>query len=327
MEPGGRVRDERNPGTNRTDRRPRAESQGRRAGKLRGKDQTGFGRPDAPHAEAASAGEVDSGSSRTHDRGGQGEVWIAEDTELHRKVALKQLRAHCADDPISQARFVHEAEVTGRLEHRGIVPVYSLGRFENGRPFYAMRFVAGTRLGDAIVKFHVARTADPAHVDCSLKLRRLLGRFVDVCNTVAYVHSRGVLHRDLKPANIILDEYGETLVVDWGLAKSGSRDLDPASTEITLPTVSVSKTPSTLAGTTIGTPAYMSPEQASGPTSELGPATDVYSLGATLYCVLTGKPPFEGRDPSIILPKVARRSFPGRVRSIPACPSRSRRSA
>jgi len=268
------------------------------------------GASDAPPHGAASARNARFRLVHSHARGGQGEVWVAEDTELHRKVALKQLRAHCANDPRSQVRLVHEAEVTGRLEHRGIVPVYSLGRFENGRPFYAMRFVEGTSLGDVIVEFHEAKAADPAHVDRTLELRRLLGRFVDVCNTVAYAHSRGVLHRDLKPGNIILDEYGETLVVDWGLAKSGCRDLDPASTEVTLPTVSASRTPSTQAGTTIGTPAFMSPEQAAGPTSELGPATDVYSLGATLYCVLTGRPPFEGRDPSIILPKVRAAEFP-----------------
>jgi eukaryotic-like serine/threonine-protein kinase len=114
-----------------------------------------------------------------------------------------------ADDPQSQARFLHEAEVTGRLEHRGIVPVYGLGHFENGRPFYSMRVVNGTSLKDAIAKFHDAKSKDDGGVERSLELRRLLGTFVDVCNTVAYAHSRGVLHRDLKPANIILDEYGE----------------------------------------------------------------------------------------------------------------------
>ena len=118
--------------------------------------------------------------------------------------------------------------MTGRLEHRGIVPVYSLGHFENGRPFYAMRFVSGTSLKDAIDEFHEAKVSDPAGADRSLELRRLLSRFVDVCNTVAYAHSRGVLHRDLKPGNIILDEYGETLVVDWGLAKTEAVDVEAA---------------------------------------------------------------------------------------------------
>ena len=264
-----------------------------------------------PHA-AGSAG-VGGGRFRLlrfHDRGGLGEVWVALDRELNREVALKRLQERHADSPQSRTRFVHEAEVTGRLEHRGIVPVYSLGQFENGRPFYAMRFVSGTSLKDAIAEFHEGRASDPAGGDRSLELRRLLGRFVDVCNTVAYAHSRGVLHRDLKPGNIILDEYGETLVVDWGLAKTGAVDVDPDSDGVTLPPVSTSHTPYTRAGTAMGTPGFMSPEQASGRLSELGPASDVYSLGATLYCLLTGKPPFEDSDESILLHKVCAGDFP-----------------
>jgi eukaryotic-like serine/threonine-protein kinase len=248
---------------------------------------------------------------RFHAKGGLGEVWLARDTELHREVALKQIQEPYADNRRSQARFLHEAEVTGRLEHRGIVPVYSVGRFENGRPFYAMRFVSGTSLKDAIAKFHEAEFLDAAGVDRSLELRRLLSRFVDVCNTVAYAHSRGVLHRDLKPGNIILDEYGETLVVDWGLAKTGAVDVDSAVKGVTPPPVSTSNTPDTRAGMKMGTPGYMSPEQASGRLDEIGPASDVYSLGATLYCLLTGKPAFEGgSDASALLPKVCAGDFP-----------------
>ena len=120
-----------------------------------------------------------------HARGGLGEVWVATDVELNREVALKQIQETYADDPQSQARFLQEAEVTGRLEHRGIVPVYSLGRFENGRPFYAMRFVSGTSLKEAIAEFHQAESQSPP-APTFVELRRLLGRFVDVCNTVAY---------------------------------------------------------------------------------------------------------------------------------------------
>jgi serine/threonine protein kinase len=247
---------------------------------------------------------------RFHAKGGLGEVWAAHDTELNREVALKQIQDPHADDRHSQARFVHEAEVTGRLEHRGIVPIYSLGRFENGRPYYAMRFVSGTSLKEAIAAFHAVDSRDPAGVDRSLELRRLLGRFVDVCNTVAYAHSRGVLHRDLKPSNIILDEYGETLVVDWGLAKTGAVDVDSASRETTLPPVLTVNTPDTWAGMAMGTHGFMSPEQATGRLSEVGPASDVYSLGATLYCLLTGKHAFDLSDPSSILPKVCAGDFP-----------------
>ena len=263
----------------------------------------------------ATAGAASPGGERFrlikfHAKGGLGEVWVARDIELNREVALKQIQDAHADDLQSQARFLHEAEVTGRLEHRGIVPVYSLGRFENGRPFYAMRFVSGTSLKEAIAEFHEAESKDPAGADRSLELRRLLGRFVDVCNTVAYAHSRGVLHRDLKPSNVILDEYGETLVVDWGLAKTGAVDADSASKETTLPPVSTLNTPYTWAGTAMGTPGFMSPEQATGRLSKLGPASDVYSLGATLYCLLTGKHAFDVSDPSSILPKVCAGDFP-----------------
>jgi eukaryotic-like serine/threonine-protein kinase len=245
-----------------------------------------------------------------HARGGLGEVWTAHDAELNREVALKQIQERHADSPPSQARFVQEAEVTGRLEHRGIVPVYSLGHFANGRPFYAMRFVNGTSFDDAIKKFHAAASAGPTAVDPSLELRRLLTRFVDVCNTVAYAHSRGVLHRDLKPGNIIIDEYGETLVVDWGLAKTGTVDADSDVTGGTHQPVSTSITPYTRAGTAMGTPGFMSPEQATGHLAKLGPASDVYSLGATLYCLLTGTPPFGGTDLSAIASDVCAGNFP-----------------
>ena len=269
--------------------------------------------PDAtmPHsAESARFGGSRFQLIQFHARGGLGEVWVARDVELNRDVALKRIQEPKADNPQSRTRFLHEAEVTGRLEHRGIVPVYSLGHFENGRPYYAMRFVSGTSLKDAIAEFHEGKLIEPAGVDRSLELRRLLDRFVDVCNTVAYAHSRGVLHRDLKPGNIILDEYGETLVVDWGLAKTAAIDADFALNEVTHPPVSTSSTPYTLAGTAMGTPGFMSPEQATGRLSELGPTSDVYSLGATLYCLLTGKTPFAEADSSAILPKVCAGDFP-----------------
>ena len=109
--------------------------------------------------------------------------------------------------------------MTGGLEHPGVVPVYGLGHYADGRPFYAMRFVQGDNLRDALRRLHAAK--EPRYD--SLAFRQLLGRFVDVCQAVAYAHSRGVLHRDLKPGNIMLGKYGETLVVDWGLAKPTSR--------------------------------------------------------------------------------------------------------
>ena len=164
-----------------------------------------------------------------HARGGIGVVSVAFDAELQREVALKQIKTDSADDPDSRARFLLEAEVTGRLEHPGIVPVYGLGFDDQGRPYYAMRFVRGITLEEAIAKFHAADTARAqASQERTLELRQLLGRFVNVCHTIAYAHSRGVLHRDIKPANVLLGPYNETLIVDWGLAKVLSRNQVPA---------------------------------------------------------------------------------------------------
>jgi len=170
---------------------------------------------------------------RPHARGGLGAVFVALDTELHREVALKQLLDHHADDPTSRQRFLIEAEITGGLEHPGIVPVYGLGTYGDGRPYYATRFIRGDSAKEAVQQFHAdaALQADPGRR--SLELRKLLRRFLDVCNAIDYAHSRGVLHRDIKPANVILGKHGETLVVDWGLAKLLGRS-DPGSGERTL---------------------------------------------------------------------------------------------
>jgi formylglycine-generating enzyme required for sulfatase activity/serine/threonine protein kinase len=269
-----------------------------------------------PHATEAYSLGSSSGSGlrfrilRPHARGGLGEVFVAEDEELHREVALKEIQSRHAHHPDSRSRFLLEAEVTGRLEHPGIVPVYGLGTYADGRPFYAMRFIKGDSLQEAIERFHrPGRGKDPGQR--GLELRQLLGRFVDVCNAVAYAHSRGVLHRDLKPGNIMLGQYGETLVVDWGLAKMAGRSGAGAdSTEAPLaPTRGSGVTPTQM-GQAIGTPQYMSPEQAAGRLDELGPASDVYSLGSTLYALLTGRAPFAGQDLGTLLRQVQCGDFP-----------------
>jgi serine/threonine-protein kinase len=246
---------------------------------------------------------------RPHARGGLGAVFVALDGELNREVALKQIHDEHADDPISRQRFLVEAEVTGGLEHPGIVPVYGLGTYADGRPYYAMRFIRGDSLKETIQRFHddPALKAEPGRR--SLELRKLLRRFIDVCNAIDYAHSRGVLHRDIKPSNIIVGKHGETLVVDWGLAKATGR-AEPGVEERTLVPSLSSGSAETLPGSALGTPSYMSPEQARGDLEHLGPRSDVYSLGATLYCILTGRPPLEGDDLGELLRRSQRGEFP-----------------
>ncbi len=266
-------------------------------------------------------------------------------------MALKEIKPQHAGNKNSQQRFLVEGEVTGSLEHPGIVPVYGMGRYTDGRPYYAMRFVHGESLEEAIDQFHHPRAVRPektaldvgpddatieasAHAAASpndndvrsdngklttdqasqrsLAFRELLSRFIAVCNAIAYAHSRGVLHRDLKPGNILLAKFGETLVVDWGLAKVAGQtdDIDPLADADRLELQSGTGSAPTRFGSVIGTPAYMSPEQAEGRTDLMGPASDIYSLGATLYALLTGRSPF--MDPRLdqVLANVRAGRFP-----------------
>jgi eukaryotic-like serine/threonine-protein kinase len=269
---------------------------------------------------------------RPHAKGGIGQVWVARDCELQRDVALKVIQPRYAERDDQRARFLLEAEITGNLEHPGIVPVYSLGHNSEGRPYYAMRFIRGDSLSVAIKRFHEqwdhenAPRTQHRRSKWGVEFRQLLGRFLDVCDAMDYAHNRGVLHRDLKPANIMLGQYGETLVVDWGLAKVIGKN-EPTVTGIegefepSLATSSTAVSGATLQGTTIGTPAYMSPEQAEGAIDLVGPGSDVYSLGATLYELLTAKVAFPGKKASQVIAQVLKGEFtpPREVdRSIPA---------
>jgi serine/threonine-protein kinase len=280
---------------------------------------------------------------RPHARGGLGEVFVAWDRELGRHVALKEIRPEFADNTRARSRFVREAEVNGNLEHPGIVPVYGLGIGEGGRPYYAMRFVQGETLQDAIERLRKENRGTRVATWIA-QIRPLLRRFLVVCEAIEYAHSRGVLHRDLKPANILLGKFGETLIIDWGLAKvvrraaadapgsahadsvgsngpavregegEGAGDVQPRANNV-FPALeelinSADFSPSesgavpTVAGETLGSPPYMSPEQARGKHDSLTPATDIYSLGATLSALLTGRPPVIGAGTPEILAKV-----------------------
>ncbi len=210
---------------------------------------------------------------RFHARGGLGEIYIADDEELQRDVVLKFIRPKHRDRRDCREQFQLEAEVTARLDHPGVVPVYGFGRTPDGRLCYAMRFIQGETLEERIAKVHNAdeltkpgskKSRSLFGMSRSVEFRGLLNRLVTVCQTIAYAHNRGILHRDLKPENIMLGKYGDTLVVDWGLAMPIDRDESArASGEQTLMPTSGSGTSSGgTSGGPVGTPAYMPPEQA-----------------------------------------------------------------
>jgi serine/threonine-protein kinase len=259
-------------------------------------------------------------------QGGRGIVYRVSDPELNRPLAVKVLRAAVMDEPDAVRRFLEEAQVMGQLQHPGIVPVHAVGRLPDGRPYFVMKLVQGRTLAQLL-----AQLPCPAH-----DLPRFLVIFQQVCQAVAYAHSRGVIHRDLKPANIMVGAFGEIQVMDWGLAKvlkvgvdrgSWMEDrrstlLDPPSSILDPPSPDSDSGPgrsigpgvrgsdtlrtvrteaaglSSADGLVVGTFAYMAPEQANGRVEELDPRADVFGLGAVLCEVLTGLPPYAGASPS-----------------------------
>ncbi len=227
--------------------------------------------------------------------GGMGTVYLAEDEELNRRVAIKVLNT---PDPVSdlRQRMVREAQIIAGLEHPGIVPVHDVGVVADGRVFYAMKYVRGSRLDE-----YAAQTDS---------IGERLRKFQSVCDAVAFAHAHGVIHRDLKPQNIMIGSFGEVLVLDWGVAKIlQKRELAmslKASLETVLEADTLIKNPDdTRHGTVIGTRNYMSPEQARGEINELDERSDVYALGAVLYFLLTNKSPSTAR-PRTLNPKVSK---------------------
>jgi serine/threonine protein kinase len=221
-----------------------------------------------------------------HARGGIGRVLRAWDRRLNRLVAIKELLTARGDHA---GRFVREVEITARLQHPSIVPVYEAGQWPDGKPFFTMKFVSGRSFKQLIDE---AGTLD--------RRLALLPNLIAVADAIAYAHSQRVLHRDLKPSNVLVGDFGETVVVDWGLAKTLAETR--ASAADGEAPYRVPADGHTVAGAVMGTPSYMPPEQARGATVDA--RADVYALGAMLYHILAGAPPFSGESSAAILDKV-----------------------
>ena len=233
-----------------------------------------------------------------HSTGGIGQVWIAEDQILHREIALKELKPTQAQSIRSRERFYREAQLTAQLEHPGVVPVYEYSaNADESRCYYTMRFVKGQTLTEVIQETHSRRkSATQAGIS---ELIKLLNTFVSICQTIAYAHSRNIIHRDLKGDNVVVGDFGEVIVLDWGLAKhldepSMESNVDPVLCETLIVSEEDQTTAGTLQGEKLGTPAYMAPEQALGRIDQINKRTDIYGLSAILYQILTGEPPFSG---------------------------------
>jgi len=270
------------------------------------------GSADAHHQH--DTGPLDSQASfelkREIGRGGLGRIMLAQDAFFGRDVAVKQLLRDARQSVDRVERFFLEAQLTGQLEHPGIVPVHALGVSTDGQPFYAMKYIKGRNLWNLIVDYHELDPSDPKRVPA---LHEMLRALAAVCNAAAFAHHRGVLHRDIKPQNIMVGNYGETLLVDWGLAKvfsetdAGQRQRDAAVAFGSSSTLAASEDiklggprEETIDGAVLGTIPYMSPEQARGAVSSLDHGSDIYALGATLYTILCGRPPYLGKGKALL---------------------------
>jgi len=238
-------------------------------------------------------------------KGGVGQVLKVLDRDLKREVAMKMLLPGSLAGDASQTqdaliRFIEEAQATGQLEHPNIVPVHDLGVDHDGRIYFTLKYVQGVSLKKAMKgRNENARSEDGSgYFRDQFTAMRMIEILVNICQAVAYAHSKGIIHRDLKPDNVMLGKYGEVLVMDWGLAKVVGKKSVTSSEETGTVRVTTSRADddslATMEGSIAGTPAYMSPEQASGKISQLDQRTDIYALGAILYEVLAGKPPYSG---------------------------------
>lgn len=232
-----------------------------------------------------------------HSQGGIGQVWLAQDALLGREVALKELLPELRGSKKHRERFFREARVGAQLSHPGTAPVYEY-REESGRCYYTMKFYSGRTFTEAIREAHRDRGEEEQPTPWFDRFFPLLEQFLSVCDTIAYAHAQGIVHRDLKGDNIVLGEYGEVTVVDWGLAKAiPGRDT-------TVPTARLVGESPTIEGERLGTPGFMAPEQARGELAEIDERTDVYGLSAVLYELLTTRAPFSGETANEVMHRV-----------------------
>ncbi|MFT6619395.1 MAG: serine/threonine protein kinase [Limisphaerales bacterium] len=271
-------------------------------------------------------------------KGGRGTVVRCKDTTIGRYVAMKVVRTDKLQDDKDRVRFLEEAQITGQLEHPNIVPIHELGQDEDGNLYFTMKLVKGRSLDELIWENKTGQRAN--------SLTQFLSMFLKICDAIAFAHAKGVIHRDLKPANVMIGDFGEVLVMDWGLAKitpgqttevqtkqpmqvnrgtiEKGQEVDEKSEDDSVSSIrSQSRVIDTKFGEIQGTPVYMAPEQALGTTNLVDHRSDIYSLGAILYEILTFKRPIESNDLKIVLQQVADGGFPSPeertpLRKIPA---------
>ncbi|MGK0200433.1 MAG: serine/threonine protein kinase, partial [Yoonia sp.] len=258
-------------------------------------------------------------------KGGRGTVVRCKDTTIGRYVAMKVVRTDKLQDDKDRVRFLEEAQITGQLEHPNIVPIHELGQDEDGNLYFTMKLVKGRSLDELIWENKTGQRAN--------SLTQFLSMFLKICDAIAFAHAKGVIHRDLKPANVMIGDFGEVLVMDWGLAKitpgqttevqtkqpmqvnrgtiEKGQEVDEKSEDDSVSSIrSQSRVIDTKFGEIQGTPVYMAPEQALGTTNLVDHRSDIYSLGAILYEILTFKRPIESNDLKIVLQQVADGGFP-----------------
>ena len=234
-------------------------------------------------------------------RGGMGAILLTKDVNLRRNIVTKVLLNK--KSKLATLRFIEEAQITGQLEHPNIPPVHDLGINKQNNIFFTMKQIKGETLLDIIKKLK----EDKRNNSEKYSYKILVGILIKVCNALDFAHSKNVIHRDIKPENIMVGEYGEVLLMDWGLAKiiGASEEFEELETEKVSSVRSEDESSNTIAGTTAGTPAFMSPEQASGQLDKLDQRSDIYSLGATLFNVLSLEKPYKGSSVFDLLNNVA----------------------